>query len=133
MSMPAPQMQAMMGAQPGNDAMGGGGQPPMGAPMATPQPQDGVNMSGITNVQIAIELLEQAISSLGSGSKEGSAVLKALSTLSSAFAEGKGRDLIPAELMHLMGQVGPGQGGQGQAPQPPPMQGVGGPPPGAPM
>ena len=129
MSVPAPQMQAMTG---GSDALGGGGAgPPMGAPMSTPQPQDGVNMSSITTVQTAIELLEQAISKLGSGSKEGAAVLKALTALSSVFAEGKGRELIPAELMHMMGQLGQGQPPQGGAQ--PPMQGVGGPPPGAPM
>lgn len=109
------------GDPPPQDSLGGAGALPMGAPMSTPQQPEGQKLSAITSVQIAIELLEQALGPLGSTSPEGAAVLSALTKLSSKFGKGQGRDLIPAELMQMMGQVNqpppqaPGPGG-GQQP-----------------
>ena len=106
--MPDGMSSAMSGGIPDPQAQAGGmpGQTPMAPPAGTPD-SEGTEKSGEAeqakaNVQIAISILEQTLSQLGSDSEEGSAVLKALTTLSKSFAGKKSQDLAPAELMQLM-------------------------------
>ena len=77
---------------------------PGGSPMTTPQPAHGDKQNAMVNVNLAMDLLEQTLPSLGSESEEGQAVLKALSGLSSRFAQtrAKTQELVPAELAQLM-------------------------------
>lgn len=107
---------------------GGGQQPPASSPMSTPQPNEGEKQGAMAQVQMATKILEQTLAAFGSGSEEGKAVLDALTKLNKAFGESsdKGRDLIPSEIMNMVGSMpqgaqasmAPPGGGQQQ----PPMQ-----------
>lgn len=110
---------------------GGGAPPPVSAPMSTPQPAEGEKQSAMTQVQMAIDLLEQTLPVLGTDSDEGQAVLSALGGLSKKFhsKREKGRELIPSELMNLIASQTRGSM-QGAAPTMPP--GAGAQPPGMP-
>lgn len=95
--------------------------------MAQPSPNEGARQMGIVQVETAMQMLEQALPQLGSGSPEGAAVLKAMSALSK-LVTAQARDLVPAQIAQLaMAQkqspIGAlMQGQQGQAPAPVPMQ-----------
>ena len=121
-----PKLMALMQGDKGSQ----GNNPPAAAPMATPQESEGKKQGASAQVQMAIAILEQTLSSFGSGSEEGEAVLKALTTLGHKFGSQreKGRELIPSEIMNLMSTLpqgaGGGQGGQA-APQPQPQPGGG--------
>jgi hypothetical protein len=112
--------------------MQGGGQganlPPKTSPMSTPQPNEGEKQGAMVQVQMAMSLLEQTLSSFGSDSEEGQAVLTSLKTLGSKFASKreKGRDLIPSEIMNLVASM-PKSARPG-APQPGAQPGMGMPP-----
>lgn len=69
--------------------------------MAQPTPNDGAKQMGSVNVEGAMQMLEQALPSLGSNTPEGAAVLDALSKLSKHFNRGKSKELVPAQLMEL--------------------------------
>lgn len=127
MSMPPDQMAAMMGGQGapagGPAAPGAPGSAPMGAPMATPEPAAGQHQAAIVNVQMAINMLEQALPILGSHTDEGQIVLTALKSLSKQFGETKSQELVPAELQMMMQsaqQPGGAPTGEGPAPTPTP-------------
>src|SRR5256885_13932051 len=104
------------GAPPGGAGGAAGGfqpkpMPPQAAPVSAPQDKKGKEAAALTNVQIAISMLEQAISSLGSGSEPGKAVLKALNILGPMAAKKDTSDLVPAEIMQMvrgMPQMGGG-------------------------
>ena len=84
---------------------------PQAAPVGQPQDKRGKEAAALTNVQIAISMLEQAISSLGSGSEPGAAVLKALHALGPLAAKKDTSDLVPAEILQMvrgMPQMGGG-------------------------
>lgn len=123
-----PKLMALM--QGGQESKGNN--PPAAAPMSTPQPEEGKKQGAVAQIHMAIAIMEQTLSSLGSGSEEGEAVLKALTTLGSKFGSqrDKGRELIPSEIMNLMSTMpqGAAQGGQQaqQAPQPQPQPQPGG-------
>ncbi len=123
------------GAEPPADpSMGGemGGMPAGGAPMSTPEPARGDKQSAMVNVSIAMDLLEQALPALGSESEEGRVVLTCLANLSKKFGaqRPKAQELVPAELMQLMGSMPGGMSmGSGGGAAPP----MGGAPMGAPM
>lgn len=112
----------------GTPATGDGA--PVGAPMTTPQPNEGAQQGAQVDIALALDLLEKALPAFGSESEEGKAVLAALSGLSRKFGQqrDKAQQLIPAELQQLMQsqQASPelaamqGQGGGAGAP--PPMQ-----------
>lgn len=94
-------------------APGGGGGAPVGSPMTTPEPMEGLKTAARVQVTLAIDILQRSLPDLGVESEEGQAVLKTLNTLSKAFGktEQKSRDLIPAEIMQLLGalpQTAPG-------------------------
>jgi len=87
--------------------------PPVGAPMATPQPMEGAKQSAMINISMAMDLLEQSLGPLGSESEEGQAVLSAISGLSRKFgaSKKKAEGLVPAEIMQLMQQLPQAGGG----------------------
>ena len=119
----SPQMMDMMKQQ-----QGGAQQPPVSAPMSTPQPNEGEKQGAMAQVQMATKILEQTLAAFGSGSDEGKAVLEALTKLNKSFGESsdKGRDLIPSEVMNMVGSLPQSSQAQMQPPgggqQQPPMQ-----------
>ena len=123
-----PTRAATQGAEKG--APDGAMAPPAGSPNLTDQPAKGETEQAKANVQMAINILEQSLAPLGSGSEESAAVLKALTTLSKLFAGKKSADLVPAELTQLlsgqpdniqkqiMAEMGQKTGQPGSAPMP---------------
>lgn len=110
-----------------------GNMPPADTQATSQQPNEGEKMQAHAKVQMAMKLLEQSIMAFGSSSEEGKSVLRSLTALGHKFGKGedKGSDLIPSEIMNLVGSL-PGQAG-GSAMAPPPgggMQPPGGQPPG---
>ncbi len=77
---------------------------PAGAPMSTPQPNDGERQNAMISVSMAMDMLEQALPAFGSESEEGRALVGVLSKMGNIFgtARTKSQDLIPAELMQLL-------------------------------
>lgn len=73
----------------------------MGAPMAQPSPNDGARQMGMVQVETALQMLEQALVSLGSQTPEGAAVLKAMSALSKNFTRTQSQDLVPAQIAEM--------------------------------
>ena len=129
--IPPELMQAMQG---GGQAPGAGATPPpsgpVSAPMSTPQDNAGEKHAAMSQVQMAVKLLEQTIAPFGSDSDEGKTILDVLKKLSGTFGESqdKGRALIPSEIMNLVSGMPQGAGG------PPPGAGAPpGMPPGAPQ
>ena len=115
-------MATMQGGQP----QPGDGAPPSGpvsAPMSTPQPNEGEKMAAMSQVQMAVHILERTLSAFGSQSEEGQTVLDVLSKLGKKFGESqdKGRELIPSEIMNLVSSLPKGMA-------PPPGAGAGAPP-----
>lgn len=82
----------------------------MAAGMTTPQQQAGRQTMGHVQVQIAMQVLEQALPLLGSGSKEGAAVIRSLDSLAKTFGNKDNGDLVPAQLVSMMQQM-PQMGG----------------------
>jgi hypothetical protein len=76
--------------------------PPAGTPAANEHERKGITEQAKANVQIAMKILDHAMSSLGSDSEEGITVLKALTTLSKTFAGKKSEDLTSAEHLQTM-------------------------------
>ena len=69
--------------------------------MAQPSQNRGNAMMGKAQVESAMKILEQALPQLGTGSPEGSAVVKALSALAQKFNRQEGQELVPSEIMHM--------------------------------
>jgi len=117
-------MKLMQGGREGNT-------PPADSSGASDQGNEGERMQAQAKVQMAMTILEQTIMAFGSGSEEGKAVLKALNALGHKFGSNrdKGRELIPSEVMNLVGNL-PGKAGGSQSAPPP---GGGMPPGGMPM
>jgi len=81
----------------------------------------------MAQVQMATKILEQTLPAFGSDTEEGKSVLDALRNLGKKFGQAseKGRDLIPAEIMNLVGGMPQSAQAQMQPPggqQQPPMQ-----------
>lgn len=87
--------------------------PPMGSPMATPEPKLGTREAAMVNVSIALDLLEQALPALGSESPEGGKVMGALRTLTGLVQPQRGQtnELKTAEILQML-QALPQAGGQ---------------------
>lgn len=98
--------------------------------MAQPSANEGSMQMGRVNVEAGMEMLEQAIPTLGSDTPEGHAVIKALSILAKVFQRQEAQGLVPAQiqelaraqqqspLMGIMGGQQAPQGAPGGAPQP---------------
>ncbi len=122
MSVPPQVMQALQAARqgggaptpPGGQPPGGASQaptqPPMASGMTTPQQQAGRQTMGHVQVQIAMQVLEQALPMLGSGSKEGAAVIRSLDSLAKTFGNKDNGDLVPAQILSMVQQM-PQMGG----------------------
>lgn len=78
------------------------GTPPTAAGMPTPQRPAGLMAAAGANIQIAMNMLEQALPVFGSESKEGKAVLKVLSMLSKDFGHSTDRELVPSQIMQMV-------------------------------
>jgi hypothetical protein len=88
--------------------------------MSSPQPAAGEKQQAMIKVQQAMDLLEQALPDFGSESEEGGEILKTLSTLGKKFGganRARSNELMPAELMNLLGNLPQGPGGM--KPMPP--------------
>lgn len=87
--------------------------PPMGSPMATPEPKMGTREAAMVNVSIALDLLEQALPVLGSESPEGGKVMGALRTLTGLVQPQRGQtnELKTAEILQMLQSL-PQAGGQ---------------------
>lgn len=112
-------------AKPPVPAGPGAGAGPMGGPMASPSGADGLKTNAKMQVAIAMDTLGAALPDLDVKTEEGQAVMKALQLLNKAFGGGKdaqARELIPSEVMTLLGglpQQNPGPGPAAAAAIPP--------------
>jgi hypothetical protein len=109
--------------------------------MSTPEPKMGNKEGARVNLGMALDLIEQALPSMGSESPEGQKLVAAMRALTSILGPQKARtnELQPAEIMQLLGSL-PQAGNVTPevsailGPKPgmaPPMPPAGGPPPGA--
>jgi len=104
------------GSQPAAAGQAPQAQAPAAAPMSTPQDKRGVKAAAMTNLHIAVNMLEEAIGAFGSESKEGGAILKALNGLAPLLAKKDTSDLVPAEILQMVKQL-PQMGGGTQVQQ----------------
>src|SRR5512146_3306948 len=74
---------------------------PQAAPMAQPSPNQGNMQMGRVQVESAMQMLEQALPALGTGTPDGAAVIRALSSLARHFNRQKNAELVPAQLMEM--------------------------------
>lgn len=90
---------------------------PAASPMTTPQPQEGLQKAARVEVQLAVKQLQKVLPAFPIESDENKAVMAALRAIQNAFGktEDKDRELIPAEILQLLSQVGPGTQGPGAA------------------
>ena len=114
-------------------AAAGANTPPTGSPMSAPQEQEGMQQKARVNINMALDLLEQAIPAFGSETEEGKSLLSALSTLGKKFGqkrEGAG-ELVPAQIRQLLASLPQALGASPEmkALQQPPAAGGGAPPP----
>ncbi len=132
MSPMDPQMMKLVGGggMQAPQPQGAPGQPPTGpagSPMSTPQVPEGDKQNAMVTVSMAMDLLAHTLPGLGAKSEEGQAVIEVLGKLGKQFGtqRTKSKDLIPAELMQLMGSL-PQAGGaspEAKAMQQQPMPG----------
>lgn len=103
------------------------GSAPAGVPITTPQPQEGAAQASMVDVSIAMDLLERALTQMGSETLPGQALYKAIGVLAKEFGERreKAQPLQGAELQQLVSSMGnrspemmslAGGGGQPQQP-----------------
>lgn len=113
---------------------------PMGAPMTSPEPKMGNREGALVNLSMAMDLIEQALPSLGSESEEGQKALAAIRSLTGVLGarKSKTRELQQSEIIQMLQNL-PQAGGatpEGRAmaqapavPNMPPMPGAAGPQP----
>lgn len=109
--------------------------PPMGAPMSTPEPKMGNKEGAMVNISMAMDLIEQALPSLGSESEEGQKALAAIRSLTTLLGpkKQKTRELQQSEILQMLQNLPQAGGGtpEGRAmsqapavPNLPPMPGA---------
>jgi hypothetical protein len=118
-----------------------GQQTPSGSPTPQPQEKKGLKAAARSNLVIAQNMAEQALTAFQPEDAEYKACLKVLNTLAPILGKNDASDLVPAQVMRMVGQL-PQMGGgsdiqrmilkQMQQPPgaPPGAPGAGGPPPG---
>jgi hypothetical protein len=152
MSVPPDKLMEMIGKQQGNPAeappesntaMSDATTAPMSAPMSTPEPKMGNREGALVNISMAMDLIEQALPSLGSESPEGQKALNAIRALSGLIGPRKQKtnELQQSEIIQMLQNL-PQAGGatpEGRAmsqapavPNLPPMPGAAPSPMGAP-
>jgi len=84
--------------------------------MATPQKMEGIEKAARIQIQVASEMLQRELPNFPLDSEQFDAVSKALATLGKAFGKSKDEDrkLFPAEVMNMVGAIGPGSQSPGQ-------------------
>ena len=77
---------------------------PMGAPMSTPEPKMGNREGAMVNLSMAMDLIEQALPSLGSESEEGQKALAAIRSLTSVLGQKKQKtgELQQSEIIQML-------------------------------
>lgn len=154
MSVPPDRMMDLIKSQRGSDTalpasssappadtgtLSGAETPPMASPMTTPEPKMGNKEGAMVNLSMAMDLIEQALPSLGSESDEGQKALAAIRSLTSVLGpkKNKTKELQQSEIIQMLQNL-PQAGGatpEGRAmsqapavPNLPPMPGAGMPP-----
>lgn len=97
---------------------------PVGAPMSTPQVNEGAQAEATAKIALAMKLLSMSLEPFGSETKEGEALMDSISKIQKTFGVklDEGDRLIPAELKMLMeaaGQQSPEMQAANQPPPPP--------------
>jgi hypothetical protein len=86
---------------PGLGGIGAGKASPAAAPFAQPQKKEGLKASAMTNVHIAMNMLEEALPVFGSETEEGKKVMRALTVLGTLAGKHDNSDLVPAEVLQI--------------------------------
>ena len=88
---------------PGTD-MSDASTPPSASPMSTPEPKMGNREGAMVNISMAMDLLQQALPSLGSESPEGQKILTALRTITGVVGSKKAKtnELQQSEILQLL-------------------------------
>ena len=78
--------------------------PPMSSPMSTPEPKMGNKEGAMVNISMAMDLIEQALPSLGSESKEGQKALAAIRSLTGLLGPKKQKtgELQQSEIIQML-------------------------------
>ena len=86
--------------------------PPMGAPMSTPEPKMGNREGALVNLSMAMDLIEQALPSLGSETEDGQRALAAIRSLTGLIGprKQKTRELQQSEIIQMLQNL-PNAGG----------------------
>ena len=124
MSVPPDKLMEMISAQRGTPpadmpnpaevepAMSDPSTAPMSAPMSTPEPKMGNREGAMVNLSMAMDLIEQALPSLGSETPEGQKALAAIRQLTGLIGprKQKTRELQQSEILQLLQNL-PNAGG----------------------
>ena len=113
MSVPPDKLMELIGKQQGNPAESAPEAPtsmsdqttaPMSAPMSTPEPKMGNREGAMVNISMAMDLIEQALPSLGSESPEGQKALNAIRALSGLIGPRKQKtnELQQSEIIQML-------------------------------
>lgn len=84
---------------------------PAASPMSQPQEKRGKQAAALVNLQIAQNMIEQAITVFDSGSPEYDACLKSLTILGKVAGKSEVGDLVPAQIARMVGQLPQAGGG----------------------
>ena len=113
MSVPPDKLMELIGKQQGNPAETAPETPtamsdqttaPMSAPMSTPEPKMGNREGALVNISMAMDLIEQALPSLGSESMEGQKALAAIRALTGLIGPRKQKtnELQQSEIIQML-------------------------------
>lgn len=113
MSVPPDKLMELIGKQQGNPAEAAPEAPtsmsdqttaPMSAPMSTPEPKMGNREGALVNISMAMDLIEQALPSLGSESMEGQKALAAIRALTGLIGPRKQKtnELQQSEIIQML-------------------------------
>ena len=85
---------------------------PMSAPMSTPEPKMGNREGALVNLSMAMDLIEQALPSLGSETEDGQRALAAIRSLTGLIGprKQKTRELQQSEIIQMLQNL-PNAGG----------------------
>ena len=86
------------------------GQAPGASPTPQPQQKRGLKLAAMSNLTIAQNMLEQSLTAFEPEDKEYKAILKCLNNLAPLASKSDASDLVPAEVMRMVGQL-PQMGG----------------------
>ena len=77
---------------------------PMSSPMSTPVPKIGNKEGAMVNISMAMDLIEQALPSLGSETEEGQKALAAIRSLAGLLGprKGKTKELQQSEIIQML-------------------------------